>query len=194
MKRAIPLVPIVALMTLLLIGCDDSQRVAEVAERAADRQADQNKEMVQLNREVAEGTKRLVEADAKARDDALAMQTHLHLQQAEVGQQRDQLESERREIADKRLRESILAPILANLGPLRVGALVLVFCALLVYGLDSDKGEGDVVAEILIEELVAERPILLPPATVRQSLNGRESMSVTIADQTGVDVEDAGDD
>ena len=56
-----------------------------------------------------------------------------------LAHQRDELETERREIADQRLHESILGPIIANMGPLLVCALVLVFCGLLVYGLRVDK-------------------------------------------------------
>ena len=56
----------VILLTLitLLNGCDSDERVVRIATEAADRQAEQNHELVQLNREVAEGTRRLVEADA----------------------------------------------------------------------------------------------------------------------------------
>ena len=160
-----------------------------MAETAADRQADQNREMSQLNREVAEGTKLLVEADANSREDFVALQRDIQTEQAEVGKQRDQLESERRSIAGERLRESILAPILANLGPLLVCALVLVFCALLVFGLYSDKGEGDVVAELLIDEIVAERPTRLPPQASRHSIDNRKPISPIITDQSVVDVE-----
>jgi hypothetical protein len=173
-----------------LCGCGDDARLARMAENAADRQADQNKEMVQLNREVAEGTKLLVEADANSREDFVALQRDIQTEQAEIGQQRDQLASERREIAGERLRESMLAPILANLGPLLVCALVLVFCTWLVSGLQSDKGEGDAVAEILIEEIVAERPTRLPPQASRHSIDNRKPISPIITDQSVVDVED----
>ena len=184
------IVSLAALTIASLCGCGDNARLARMAETAADRQADQNKEMVTLNREVAEGTKLLVEADANSREDFVALQRDIQTEQAEVGQQRDQLESERREIAGERLRESMLAPIIANLGPLLVCALVLVFCTWLVSGLQSDKGEGDVVAEILIEEIVAERPTRLPLRTSRQSIDNREPMPVVIPDQSGADVED----
>jgi hypothetical protein len=183
------IVPLAALTIASLCGCGDDARLARMAETAADRQADQNKEMVTLNREVAEGTKLLVEADANSREDFVALQRDIQTEQAEIGQQRDQLESERREIAGERLRESILAPILANLGPLLVCALVLVFCTWLVSGLQSDKGEGDAVAEILIEKIVAERPTRLPPQASRHSIDNREPIS-PIVDQSGEDTKD----
>jgi len=176
-----------------LCGCGDDARLARMAESAANRQAEQNKEMAQLNREVAEGTKLLVEADANSREDFVALQRDLQSEQAEVGQQRDRLESERRAIAGERLRESILAPILANLGPLLVCALVLVFCALLVSGLNSDEGEGDAVAEILIEEITAERPAPLPPQASRRRIGNRKPMSPIIINPSGADADDVGE-
>jgi len=166
-----PLTPITAVVTalgiVLLTGCTDNEEVARVAMQAADRQAQQNSEMARLNREVAEGTRRLVEADAEARKEVLAMQRDLQGQASEVGRQRDLLESERRGIAAQRLRESILGPIIANMSPLLVCALVLIFCGLLVYGLRSDRGDDDsVVAEVLIEELASAEPKLLPPLEI----------------------------
>ena len=55
---------------IAVAGCSDSERIAEVATEAAEQQAKQNVEMAQLNREVAAGTKRLVVADAEARNKA----------------------------------------------------------------------------------------------------------------------------
>ena len=192
-----PLIPITAVATalavVLMTGCDENERVARMAEKAADRQAEQNKEMARVNREVAEGTKRLVKSNAEARKNVLAMQKDLHDQAAEVGHQRDQLESERQGIAAERLRESILGPIIANLGPLAVCALVLVFCALLVYGLRVDKGDDDAVGEVLIEELVAERPVLLPPAVSAEALQHNGPKPAAIADQTDVSPDDTKD-
>jgi hypothetical protein len=49
------------LCTLLasMVGCQsESERVAEVAREAAQRQAEQSKEMVQLQNQVAEGSRR----------------------------------------------------------------------------------------------------------------------------------------
>jgi len=165
MRLLIPITVVVtALAVVLVTGCTDNEKVARVAMQAADRQAEQNKEMARVNRKVAEGTKRLVEADAEARKDVLAAQKDLQGQASEVGRQRDQLETERREIAKHRVRESMLGPIIANMGPLLICALVLVFCGLLIYSLRTDRGDDDgVVAEVLIEELASAEPRLLPP-------------------------------
>ena len=170
------IVPLAALTIASLCGCSDDARLARMAESAADRQAEQNKEMAHLNREVAEGTKRLVEADANSREDFVAIQHDLQSAQAEVGNQRDQLESERREIAGQRRHESILAPILESLGPLLVVFAVLFFCGLLVSSLSPDEDGGDAVAEILIEEITADQPTLLPPRVSRHNIDDRMPM------------------
>ena len=58
--------------------------MAKVAIEAAERQAKQNEEMARLNRETAEGARRLVEADAEARMELTEMQHDLQAEQAEV--------------------------------------------------------------------------------------------------------------
>ena len=160
---AVVLVTALALAVTLSGGCDDDTRVAGTAERAAERQAELDKEMAQLNRQVAEGSKELVAADARSREALLEIQQDLQSQQTDVNRQRDELEKERKHIADQRLRESILAPILASIGPLAVCGLVLLFCCMLVFGMRRDRADGDAVGEILVEELTSARPMLLPP-------------------------------
>ena len=90
--RAVILMILVILCSLIL-GCDENARVARVAEQAAERQARQNDEMARVTRESAEAARRLVEADAQARQEFLAAQQDLQTQQAELGRQRDRLES-----------------------------------------------------------------------------------------------------
>ena len=51
------------LVLILTSGCDD-ERATQIAREAADRQAQQNTAMAELNKEVASGTRQLVEADA----------------------------------------------------------------------------------------------------------------------------------
>ena len=95
----------VMIMLLLLTGgCDEeneNEQVARVAQESAARQAEQNQELAKLNREVAAGAQRLVEADSRTRQEIIAAQKDLAQQQAEVGKQRDQLEAERRTAAQE---------------------------------------------------------------------------------------------
>ena len=117
---------LVSVLISLLIGCGETDpRVAQVALESTRRQAEQNRQMGELQQHVAEGTKQLVDADAQARQQLAELQRELRSDQAEIGRQRDALESERRTIATERRWDSILgtsiyagAGILACLLPL----------------------------------------------------------------------------
>jgi hypothetical protein len=144
-----------AIVLALLAGCDEDHRIAEVAVQSAERQAAQNEAVTALNHEVAEGTKRLAEAQAVAREELVAMQRDVQIQ-------RNELEAERRALADERHRESLLAPVLSTLGLLLVGSLPLVLCWYLLHCLRGDS-QDEAVAEVLTLELTADEPLLLPP-------------------------------
>ena len=165
MIRRIPILLVVA--TILATGCDEdgneNRRVAKVATEAAERQAKQNEEMARLNREVAEGTRRMVEADAEARKEITAMQHDLQSRQAEVGEQRDQLESERKEIAGQRRTESMLGPMLKGCAAAAVIAVTIGYCWSLLFGLKRHDDADQVLGELLVDELLSEKPVLLPP-------------------------------
>ena len=105
MKRILPAI----LLICLIAGCGGDERLVQMAKEHEARQAEQNLKMAELQKSVAEGSKRLVEAEAESRDKFLAMQDNLRADQATVGQQRDKLEAERREIAQQRIRDPIIA-------------------------------------------------------------------------------------
>ena len=90
-------------------GCDD--RATQIAREAADRQAQQNTEMAELNKEVASGTHQLVEADAKARTEIVGVHHDLQAERTRLDTSWSELESERREIAGQRRTESMLVPV-----------------------------------------------------------------------------------
>ncbi|MCE9555403.1 MAG: hypothetical protein K8T91_18795 [Planctomycetes bacterium] len=148
-------------LILPAVGCESDDQVARVATQAADRQAQQNIQQVQLHREVAAGTKKLVEADAQARKDLIAAQQHLQVQQAEVGRNRDQLEVERQAIAQQRQTVSLWTPLLQGLGIVLVAALALGLCWCLLFGLRSDDNGSQELSELLVMELAAEEPRVL---------------------------------
>ena len=77
MHRQAPLILILLLVPIL--GCDE-EKLAKMANENSARQAEQNREMAKLNQHVAEGTKRLVEADAAARKDLIQVQQKLDQQ------------------------------------------------------------------------------------------------------------------
>ena len=88
------------LMTVLLGGCDD--RVARVGQEAADRQAQQNTAMAELNKEVAGGTRQLVEADAQARKEIIGVHRDFQAERTRLDTGWEDLESQRRHMAADR--------------------------------------------------------------------------------------------
>ena len=116
-------------LVMILAGCEEDERVVELAREAADRQAEQNRHIARQSEQVATATRELIEGDARSRQEMVAMHRELQGEQAEVFRQRDTLEAERRELARARQRESLLVPVLQGGGGLLVVVAALVFCA-----------------------------------------------------------------
>jgi hypothetical protein len=156
-------------MAILVAGCDappSDDRLARMAQQSVEQQAKQNEEMVHLNREVAQGTNHLVDADSQSRQELLAAQRELQRQQEQVGVQRDALESERKAWATQRRTESFFAPIASTLGMTFLALLPLLLCWYLMHGLS--KSTDHQISDLLIEEIVSPGPMRLPPSPPTQ--------------------------
>ena len=169
------------LLTLLIpaalaaAGCSSDERLARFAEQAAERQAEQNRRMADLQHEVAEGTRRLVEADAEAREAFAGLHRDLQAERGEVGRQRDALEEERREIASQRVTDPLVAAAVMNAAALLACVLPLLVCWRLLRRDEAADGGDALVAEALLEDLVSDRPVLLAPPPERRLLaDGRD--------------------
>ena len=158
-----PALMILLAMTGGVVGCheDENARVVKVAQQAADRQAKQNEEMVRLNREVAEGTKRLVEDGAAARRELVAIQREIQAERTEIGRHRDTLEEERKTIARQRHTVSLLAPIITGCAVLLTVTVLGVFCWSLLFGLRREEHSHEVFSELLVDQLNSRHPTLL---------------------------------
>ena len=159
---------LITLTLILLIGVscssDENSRVAELATQQLERQADQNRRMSELQQEVASGSRQLVEADANARQEMVTLQREIQAERSEVGHQRDQLEAERREIADSRNRDPIIAAAITRVAFVVVSLLPLLICWLLLQQKvePADKNE---IAELLLDDLISAEPRLVSPTT-----------------------------
>ena len=173
------LVPIAAMLMLTAMGCDEDEnkRLAEMADKHLDRQAEQNRQMADLQREVAQGTRELVEADAKAREEMVALQRDIQAERTEVGRQRDALENERRNFATKRHLAPIIAAAITNAGLLLACLLPLVLCWYLLHR-RAEPADDQTVAEVLLEDLVADRPLLLPRMGTHRAIGLRDDGEV----------------
>lgn len=143
-------------------GCNSDERVSQVATQAADRQAQQNTEMAKVTNQVAEGTKKLVEADAAARKEIVKVHHELQAERATVGEQWNKLETERKEIAQDRRTESMLVPAIQTVGAIAVALLAIGFALVLLFGLRKSDDTDAEVGELLLHEIVSDHPRLLP--------------------------------
>ncbi len=99
------------------------------------------------------------EADAKSRTENLALHRQIEVERADVNQQRDALEQERRQIAAERNRDPIIAESIQLAAGLIAAVLPLLVCLYLLRGL-FDKPDQDALAELLVEDLVSRQPLL----------------------------------
>lgn len=156
-------------LTLILLtgaGCnsDENSRVAELATRQLERQAEQNQRMAELQQEVASGSRELVEADARSRQEMVTLQREIQTERNEIGHQRDQLEAERREIADHRHRDPIIAAAITRVAMVVVSLLPLLICWLLLRQ-KIEPANDQQMTELLLEDLVSAEPRLQPPTS-----------------------------
>lgn len=145
---------------LIAIGCSSSDdRLIDLSQKSTERQAEQNRLVETNNRQVIEATNRLVEADAKSRAENLTLHRQIEVERADVNQQRDALEQERRQIAAERNRDPIIAESIQLAAGLIAAVLPLLVCLYLLRGL-FDKPDQDALAELLVEDLLSRQPLL----------------------------------
>jgi hypothetical protein len=113
-------------LVILISGCDD--RATQIAREAANRQAQQNTAMADLNKEVAGGTHQLVEADAKARKEIVGVHHELQAERTRLDTSWYALEQERKGIASQRRTESMLVPAIRAAGLTAIVVVLLGFC------------------------------------------------------------------
>ena len=140
---------------LIAIGCSsDDQRLIEVSRQSLDRQAEQNRLVTTNNQQVIDATGKLVEADAQSRRENIQLQHEIQSERSGINQQRDYLEQERRQIAEQRGRDPIMAESIQSAVGLIVAALPLVVCLFVLRDL-FHKSDDEAMADVLVEELVA---------------------------------------
>jgi hypothetical protein len=149
-------------------GCEsDDSRLARLSQDAAARQADQNREIA-----------RLVESQQ-------ALQQGIDAERGRLDQQRTTLDDERRNIARERIRDPIIANAL-------IGAIILAACALplllalfVLRGTHTMESDEEPLSELLIQELVADEPLLLPRPNrpvIETALTANDALSGSAGD------------
>ena len=184
MNRPRSVVMFAAVLLLATVGgCGSSpdERLADLAQQTMteqrkqnDRMADQSQAVVEESHQLAETAKALVEHDAEARRELIAAQqeltSQLNGQQSAIYTGHEQLEQDRREIAQQRHRDPIIAAVIQNFGLLIACLLPLLVAVLVIRQMQSQEPDHAAVAELLTLELTSEEPLLLPAPQRRHKL------------------------
>jgi hypothetical protein len=195
----------VSVLLVIVGGCSGppDERLAEMAQQTVaeqsiqnQRMADQSEAVVKESHQLAEAAKELVERDAEARRELIAAQTEmttqLNEQQSAIYTGHDQLEQDRREIAEQRHRDPIIAAMIQDLGLFIACLLPLVVAVFVIWQMRSQEPDHAAVAELLVLEMTADEPRLLPgPMSRRPALdhNNKEAHHALVAGDSGHDVE-----
>ncbi len=178
---------VVLLATIGGCGSSPDERLADFAQqsmseqvRQNDRMADQSQAVVEETHQLAETAKELVEHDAEARRELIAAQqeltSQLNGQQSAIYTGHEQLEQDRREIAEQRHRDPIIAAVIQDFGLFIACLLPLVVAVFVIRQMQSQEPDHAAVAELLVLELTADEPRLLPgPMSQRHALNHNEA-------------------
>ena len=183
-KRTRTLLLLVASLTTM-IGCEEDERLAEMAQDATQRQAEQNEEMIRLNREVTRSHQRLIEADAESRQEVFQVQHELierdeqgrqqlnalqhdtqsgiQRERSSLDRQHEELDKQRKEIAKQRNRDPIIAAAITSLGVILACLIPIVLAICLLRTTHSHEPTDPELAELLLQEMVSDKPVLFGP-------------------------------
>jgi hypothetical protein len=155
-----------ALLAAAAIGCStQDDRYVELSQQSVARQAEQNQQVTRQSQQVAEAAHELVQADAQARVELVAaqrsLQEGLQAERSNLDYERDKLEQDRRALAAAKEREPVVAQTIWSAALLVAVVLPLVLCIYLIRTLGTNEPGHD-LNELLIYELTAEQPTLLP--------------------------------
>lgn len=173
------------LMTVLIpgmiVGCSRApdERLAEFAQqtmmeqtRQNQRMADQSEAIVDESHQLAEAAKELVERDAEARRELIAAQqelrSQLNEQQSAIYTGHERLEQDRREIAEQRHRDPIIAAVIQDIGLIIACLLPLLIAVQVIWQMQSQEPDHAAVAELLTLYMTSEEPLLLPGPRLHQ--------------------------
>jgi hypothetical protein len=138
-----------ALLVAAARGCGSAdERLVRATQEADARQAEQNRELAQVV------------------TDQQNIQRGIENQHQRLDDERTALNDERRAIAAERVRDPIIANALIGAVILAACALPLVLAFFVLRGAREAEPDDGALTELLVQELVAEEPFLLPRPTV----------------------------
>jgi hypothetical protein len=138
------LIPTLMLLVVALTGCDKEEQLRKW-------QQQQVEQLQQQARENAEAARELVKADAQARQEVAVIHRDLQSERIEVGQQRDALEADRKEVATARQRVPLMAAAFQGGAVLLTCALGLGVCGWLLSGVSKPNSDGELEDLLVLE-------------------------------------------
>ena len=142
MRILIP--PLLLLLAMALMGCDKEEQLRKW-------QQQQVEQLQQQARENAEAARELVKADAQARQEVAVIHHELQSERIEIGQQRDVLEADRKEVATARQRVPLMAAAFQGGAVLLACSLGLGVCGWLLTGLSKHEPDGELEDLLVLE-------------------------------------------
>ena len=138
------LIPTMVLLAMALTGCDKEDQLRKW-------QQQQVEQLQQQARENAEAARELVKADAQARQEVAVIHRDLQSERIEIGQQRDALEADRKEVATARQRVPLMAAAFQGGAVLLACTLGLGVCGWLLSGLSKRDADGELEDMLVLE-------------------------------------------
>ena len=190
---------LVMMLSAATTGCrDDSDaRVEQVMQESLERQAEQNRQIVEQSKLSAESVQRVVEAESAARTEVVELQrdlvqrdnggreqlveltqntqSNMTAERAVLDKQRGNLEQERQRLALERNRDPMVAQTIAVVGTLVACTIPLVLAGYVLYSANRGNDDEVVVNEILVSEITANCPTFLASESPRLSSRRSES-------------------
>jgi len=166
-KLLVVFLTVILSLMICTAGCSSSgdERLVDLSQESVNRQAEQNQAIAKQSEQVAQAAHELVEADAKARQEVIQLQVDLQkdaqADRRSLDRQHEDLENERRQVAQDRHRDPIIAAAIQDAVILVACLLPLVLAWFVIRGLRHEPDEA-VLGDLLVQELVAEQPLLLP--------------------------------
>ncbi|MEO8137085.1 MAG: hypothetical protein ABI831_24295, partial [Betaproteobacteria bacterium] len=165
--KPMSLLGVAALLILLLAGCEtENERSTRIAERMAEQQSQQNQAMARQGEQLVRATQALVEADSTSRAQLVAIQKDLQQERGKIAGEWEELDDQRRQIASLRTWDSALAVAVEGLAALLTAGIPLALCWSVMRDVKQDPSI-DALNEVLVLDLVADMPMLLPAPSNR---------------------------
>ena len=152
-------------LLLYICGCNSpDDRLLELSRKSLDRQAAQSEMLAHQGQTINESAQKLVDADAASRREFLAATRELQAEREQLNERSAALDRQRAENARASQREPLIASSIQTGALLVACVLPLALGLALAWRVYCPRDDAEALGDLLVRELAADRPRLLPPA------------------------------